>query len=460
MNYQQSDCSGFRRVYVITKLSALGRPTCSDLDHEARSQVRGSRNGDELTRQVSWCLVMSLRLQAVSNTGWQLPQMWSAARSCATRQSCVHPEGASLPDEVHSDKAEQTDTRPDVLRLVVKIMVALSASALALYLLLPHWRHYVSSTDVVDQGSRPTILVSSSGGYGQQTLHTRTIVQPGGGLKLVFSFTVDKFDDTRGADNFVDYRITFSNIDSEGILCGTSKDHIPTQQFNNLAPSTQKGFLQFGSPQNGTGSATDDGSYLSTAQQLYKASFPEWSGRLELQNDSSDGGVYLDRTTTEDGRVVWAESCTLPESTIWRYATGESFSSAERKTFLAPRVAWTSLKDATDFQYAMDSEYVVPRISGIELAEAYPQPQVEDKDFYYTSVIQWAKNMGDVGNIGYTDQPVLIFSKRAVGDREALFIGIAGVVLGAVSALLLAIASGLFDAIWNFAAGRRRDPEN
>jgi hypothetical protein len=362
-----------------------------------------------------------------------------------------------LSSQTRGHTSKRSDSKSDALRLVVKIALALAASALAVYLLLPQWRHYASSASVVDQGTRPTILISSSGGYGQQTLHTRATVQRGGNLKLTFSFTVDKFDETRDVDNFVDYRVTFSNIGNEGVTCGTSKDHVAAQQWNNLLPSTQKGFLQFGSPQNGSTVATEDTSYLSTAQQLYKASYPESAGKLALKSDSSDGGEYVDRTTSDDGLVVWAESCILPESTIWRYPNDESFSSAERKTFLAPRIAWTSLKDATDCQYAMDSEYDVPLMSGVQLSEGYPQPQVDDKQFYYTDVIQWIKNMGDVGNVGYTDQPVLIFSKRGGADREALFLSFAGVIFGAISALLIASASGLFDVIWRVGTDRRKD---
>lgn len=351
------------------------------------------------------------------------------------------------------------DPRSDVLGTVAKLFVALCAFLLVwLFLLSPQWRRYQAMPNAVDQ-TRPTILISTSGGYGQQTLHTRSTVQSDGGLKLVFSLTVDKFEPRRGAVNLVEYLITFSNTGKEGIKCGTSEVPLPTQAFGELLLSTQRGLLQFATPQNSESRSVENPTKTNAVQQLYKASYPSMTGKLTLINDSPDGGAYEDRTTADNKRQILAESCTIPGSAIWRYADGDSNSSAERKTFLGPRIAWTSIKDKTDFQYAIDAQCKLSRtsesITEFQLAEAYPQPQVDDNSFYYASATQWARNPGEIANIGYTDQPVLMFNRRGGADREAFFICIAGVFLGAVASVCVNVASKSLDGVWRFVADRR-----
>ena len=146
-------------------------------------------------------------------------------------------------------------------------------------------------------------------------------------------------------------------------------------------------------------------------------------------------------TTGSNGQYLWVEECELPRESGWRTVQGKSFDASSKLTLLPFQVNWTSIGEATDHQSKMSSQIRVDRGSGRTLVEQYPAMDVFDSAWSYDSRVYWSQKRGDKGNLGYTDQPVYLFSNRGAADKLSIYMLWSGVLLGVIGALLIEMLS-------------------
>lgn len=326
---------------------------------------------------------------------------------------------------------------------VVKVLGALALLALTLVFGWPRLAAYLARDTVVDQGPRGLVVVATRGGAANLTLHVRIDVDRDGAATMVLYVTEEDVTyGEAGTTTSVSYSVSFAgeSLDS-GVTCGTSQDPIARQVFTNLAVGAQKAIEidALGGP----ASALNYNGDVSTAEMAGRV-FPEFRGTLWTLDDA-DG--YAERTPIEGSTDTWAESCSLPYAALWRdESTGGR--ATGRRTLLPPQVDWTSLDSTTDHQAKLDVRIHVDRAHGIELAEAYPAPDVQDDSWLYKSSVTWVGTLGGEANVAFTDNPVWIFADRDEGDTRDTVLMWAGVALGLVAALIVAVVSRLLDVAW------------
>jgi hypothetical protein len=215
--------------------------------------------------------------------------------------------------------------------------------------------------------------------------------------------------------------------------------------FAALSPGTQQAIKI--DAQGGTNSALNygrEGNQSQVGKDVVHAAYREYRTDIHLLND---GSAYENRAVSEDALTVWADVCTLPKSTVWRTNNSSYFGTNPRRTLLIPQVDWTSIGKTTDQQSWLYETVHVPRAQGEQLSESYPQMRSGPSEWTYLGEQSWAGTRGGSSNIGYTDQPVFIFSDRSAADARAFALVVLGLVLGVVGSLVVYIASRSVDLV-------------
>jgi hypothetical protein len=333
-----------------------------------------------------------------------------------------------------------------------KLVLAAATIAATVFIMLPKLQHYLTYNEIPDQGKRGLIIVSSSGSDRDYKLVVRQNLERGGKYDLVFFLTSEGTEYGEATNTrLIDVRITFVGTNfAGGVACGKSTDPVPRQSFDDLAPGTQRAMRVDAA--GGSASAINYNGETAQGDEALKAqNYPTYSTKLWLLKPEANYSYRV--PSSENDETMWAEACTLPENAVWGPALDESLTDSLRRTLVPPQINFTAIGENTDFQKAMQVRINVERAQGEQLVESYPPVETSDDDWSYNAKSYWAGDIGKSGNIGYTDQPVLIFSNRSDADTRALFLMWSGIALGLLATLALFVVSTSISLAWQYFRG-------
>lgn len=297
---------------------------------------------------------------------------------------------------------------------------------------------------VVDQGARALLMVTTEGGNRDYDLQVRSSVAESGDLALTFFFTVDEvvydsIPDTGSlADPFtVSYSIAAAgDFAPDDFTCGTSEDPVPRQPFDQLPSGTQSALELDAAGGNQSALNYENADDLDVESGMYQ----EFSGSIWVVGPDTN---YNERY--EDGGYTFAETCNLATEAIWRWDNSVEFDRAQRMSYLAPQINFSSMRSTTDFQRDIVSTLSIDRRPGLVLTEAYPSPNTGVGTYSYQNSTYSNGNRGEQGNLVYTDQPVFIFSDRDLAVQQSRLLFWGGAALGLAGALFVAALSKTVD---------------
>jgi len=338
-------------------------------------------------------------------------------------------------------------TEFDKNKIIVKLIGAIVLTGIGTTVAILGRDSYLSTSDTVDQGLRPLVVVASSGGDRSYGLNVRMDVQDDKSLRMTFYFTAKGITyREKPASSVISARVSFAGArNDDGLRCGTAINALPQVPFAALSPGTQQAIKI--DAEGGTNSALNYGRESNQPQvgkDVMHGAYREYRTDIHILND---GSAYENRTVGEDEVTVWADVCMLPKTAVWRTNNSSYFGTNPRRTLLIPQVDWTSIGKTTDRQSWLYETVHVPRTQGEQLSESYPQMHAGTSEWTYVGEAYWAGSRGGKANIGYTDQPVFIFSSRSAADARAFALVVLGLILGVIGSLVVYIASRSVDLV-------------
>ena len=218
----------------------------------------------------------------------------------------------------------------------------------------------------------------------------------------------------------------FGDAFKEGVTCGKSPDRLQRLPFDELPVGIKNAAL------------VDAAGSRASAINFGNESNSDFEKNLRSEL------VMLQEITllTNPGSVPsnwsewgpdWHVTCWIAESSAFRTIG----SSAGMESFMPPQVNLTSQESRTDYQNSLAVLISVPREPGVKLVEGYPEPNVSDVYWDRNLTVHWMNATSQEYNIGWTEQPVWIFSQRTTSDERAVKLTLFGVFLGVVGTAVL-----------------------
>ncbi|KRC66779.1 hypothetical protein ASE12_19595 [Aeromicrobium sp. Root236] len=326
-----------------------------------------------------------------------------------------------------------------------KLALSVVAITLAVMYGYPNFRQFLKADDVIDQGQRGLIVIGSHGGHRNYSLQVRNSIDRAGALTMTFYFVAKNVKYGDGYNGFdVHTAIAFVGEGMQAVRCGDSTAPLTSKKVSKLPPGLRRAVKADAS--GGVASATNFNNIAGSKFYQGVDSTPArvYSMQLRLMKDQE---VRYGRVV--DGDVIWAETCHLPPSSIWRASEKGNPAKASRRSLLLPQVNWTSYGNRTDHQQNLNVTSSIERTSGTKLAEAYPPLNTQGDYWWADSKVSWIGRPREIGNIGYNEQSTYIFDDRGGEDDRALYLTLAGSALGILGTLLVFVASRLVDlAFW------------
>lgn len=336
------------------------------------------------------------------------------------------------------------------MRSFVKLSLAVILLTILAFLVVPPISGLISRPEIVDQGGRPLIVITSSGGDRAYALKSRMFIDADGGGRIVFQFTADNvtYGENDGKDDYaksLNYDVYFAGVPKgSNVKCGAD-EAVTAINYEYIAEGAKTAIRMdtFG----GTASATTySAEGAPVDDEVLKGLDLFWFHGWSWEADSS-WPLRSERAPVEDADGVWAEACTFDAAFAWRW-NAEHFQDASERTLLPPQINFTSTDDEIDYQSDMYSDITVHRGQGFELLESNPEFVKYDSYYFYESKTRWSGGAASVKNVAWTDQPVQLFRERGLGlndDRLMLWVGIAA---GLGVTLVLYVISRVFDLVW------------
>lgn len=303
---------------------------------------------------------------------------------------------------------------------------------------------------VVDSGERGLVVIATQGGSPGLTLKVRQSYGQGDQDRLLLFFTAENLTYGEGG-NAQPTRVTVDFVGeafrAASITCGAEIDAAAVQ-WEDVAPGPRRAIeVDYISRKNSAinyNAANDAQPNADAMSNLSVREFTiDWMWPLE-----PDAQRY--RRQVDDRGNVFAEECVISHGAAWRDNFQDAgYALSSMRTLLPFQINWTSIGERTDVQKDMQSMLVIERSAGLTLSEAYPQPSVNDDDWFYWNAVHWAHNAGDVGNLSYSDQPVYIFADRTESDRKAILMLCAGALLGVAATVFVSVCSLILDLFYD-----------
>lgn len=331
----------------------------------------------------------------------------------------------------------------------VKAILAIVALGVIAWLGYPYYESFVRTDDPIDQTERMLVVFGTSGGDRDYNLRVENRVLVDGSVDVVFSVAAPKTKYGNDYNGFeVDVTVAFVGDMAGGIRCGTSDKALAASRVRDLPPGMQAAVRYDAA--GGAGSAInfrgDRG--LGFAEKAPDLVAYQHEAALQLLD------VEDRRYRRESNDYLWAEACHLPAKTVWRSATDGNPLLAPRRTLLLPQFNFTSAADRTDHQHELSVRSVIERDASMVLVESYPLMAIDSSVWSWDARTSWNGKVGEENNIGYTDMSMAVFDARGSADRKAMYLTMAGAVMGVMGALLVYVLSRLVDlALWQYRRG-------
>lgn len=324
----------------------------------------------------------------------------------------------------------------------VKLLLVIAALAALAYVTYAQLQLFLASNDVVDQGSRGLVVIGTDGGDRKYTLEVKNTVQLDGSLVLRFLISASgvKYEEP-GTVFDVNVEVAFVGDHMEGARCGGSKRSLYKAEVEDLSSGLANAVYL--DADGGRDSATNFNDLKGDRFRESVGQFDAHVYRSALALTRSEEN-YARRTVSDDG-TIWVDECTIPKSAIWRTPAHSNFLSGKPRTLLLPQINWTSIGETTDYQNVLTVYNRVERAPGTVLTESYPPMTVGSNAWEAKASVYWTGRLHEPFDVGYTAQSVHIFNDRDLSDDRAVYLTLAGTLLGFIGTLVGLVVSRLVD---------------
>ncbi|MGW5321811.1 hypothetical protein [Rhodococcus pyridinivorans] len=321
----------------------------------------------------------------------------------------------------------------------LKVAMGGAALAASMYFLWTPAVNLLKPEQQVDGGRRGLLVIASNGGNSDQILHVKQSFDGHGKVELAFSFAAPEAKSNRRP---VNYSLHYIGDAFGEIRCGEGAT-AEVASFSSLPAGAQNAVkADLVSRSNSATNYGDESEESRDLEKLQSELIVHTFSGVMWPYDSNDEKRSQRRSA--NGESVFTESCTFATETAWRLPATQTFESATRKTLLPFQVNWSGI-EATDVHRKIESAVTIDRQEGVELINSYPEATSHDYRWTYTNTSYWIGSRTEVGNFGYTDQPVYLFEKRNADEGKSIQILWFGVFLGVALSIAVQIVSKLID---------------
>lgn len=341
----------------------------------------------------------------------------------------------------------------------LKAVVALVASAVLGVVVLPQMLAILNRA-TIDQGVRPLVMVTTSGGDRDYRMRVHNIIDNEGDFRFLLSIVNDDVTYGEGGNVFgVNVHVTLAAPDnSGGMTCSPENGSAATVSASEVDAGTRR-MLETDAVSGRYSSTraieseldqTTDAQVPAPSPTPQTPDFDAALADLNLEQYTADLSLldseYWYSAAVASGGVTWTVECRLDPAVVWRAADPTRPMEQSQATLLAPEFNFGPQTDTSDHQQGMDVTLSLARAEGLELVRAYPDAQVGSMDWTMTYQNRWNRELGDEGNFGYTDAPTFLVGNRNVAAAEQNFLLFGGVLIGLAVTLLVRGLSDLADA--------------
>jgi hypothetical protein len=345
--------------------------------------------------------------------------------------------------------------------LILKAELALVLAAVLLVMFLPRLMDLFGRT-TVDQGARPLVAITTSGGDRGYTLSVRSFVTADGDYRFVVFFVSSGVTFGDSGNTFpIDTLVTLASSDDGATMrCTSGSGLTPAVEVEELAPgvrsvievdavSGRNSSTQFESevdrstPSAATSTApTAQPDAMDPASIVDSLTMRQYSARLWLLDDTYDYSSAF----SQDG-YVYAVECQLERELVWRSVDPADPTNGAEATLLVPEFDFSATAAGSDFQQDLDAQLRIERGEGVELLRSYPEFSIGSAGWQHDYSTLTRGSLGEEGYFLYTEKPTALFQNREVIRQEQNFIFIGGIALGLLVTLIVGSVSDLLGAI-------------
>ncbi|TWX38860.1 hypothetical protein ES689_09690 [Frigoribacterium sp. ACAM 257] len=311
----------------------------------------------------------------------------------------------------------------------------------------------------IDQGTRPLVMVTTTGGNRDYQLRVRNYVDDHGEYSFVLSIVDDDVTYDSGGNAFeVDVQITMAHLaSSPGMSCGPESGVASTVETASLNAGARRMLAvdaNSGSrsstlqatggddldPAAGGGAPAPSGQAPNLEALYDDFVFDRYTTQMSLLDDS-----YVYDTASESNGFTWAVECRIDNALVWRTTDAAEPVEQAQATFFAPEFDFGPQGTTSDYQRDMDITMSLARADGLDLVRSYPESEVGARDWRTTYSNQWNGELGQEGNFGYATGPTFILANRDAVKEDQNFLLFGGVLLGLALTLFIRGLSDLAD---------------
>ncbi|MDD9153992.1 hypothetical protein PUY80_15590 [Plantibacter flavus] len=340
----------------------------------------------------------------------------------------------------------------------VKAIIALVAAGIIGMTVVPQMVSILNRT-MVDQGVRPLVMVTTSGGDRDYRVRIHNVVDEEGDYRFLLSIVNDEVTYGVGGSVFdVNVQVTLAVPQgSAGMTCTPDSGMFASVAVEDVNAGTRK-MLEtdaISGRYSSTGgiptTETDDNSLSAAPSPTPQApDFDAAFSDLELQQYTADVSLldteYWYSTAVASNGMTWTVECSLDRTLIWRSADPSHPMDQPQATLMMPEFNFGPQGAASDHQQGMDVTFSLARSEGLELVRSYPEAKVGSADWTLDYQTRWNKELGEEGNFGYTNAPTFLLANRNAAAAEQNFLVLGGVLIGLALTLFVRGLNDLADA--------------
>ncbi|MBD3940679.1 hypothetical protein IF188_03070 [Microbacterium sp. NEAU-LLC] len=341
----------------------------------------------------------------------------------------------------------------------LKAVVALVGSVVLAAVVLPPM-FSILNRPTVDQGQRPLVMVTTSGGDRDYHLRVHNIIDKDGEFRFLLSVADDEVTYGEGGNVFgVNVQVTLAAPDGTGgMTCAPTYVDSGVISSSDINAGTRR-MLQADAI---SGRYSSTRAIASPPDQEPDSAVPAPSATPQVPDIETlladldvvqyttdlfllDDDYWYTSAATSDG-ATWTVECRLDAAVVWRVGDPTNPMKQPQATLLAPEFNFGPQGDVSDHQQGMDVTLSLARAEGLELVRSYPDAQAGSMDWTMTYENRWNGELGETGNFGYTNAPTFLLQNRNVAAAEQNFLLFGGVLIGLAVTLLVRGLSDLADA--------------
>lgn len=343
--------------------------------------------------------------------------------------------------------------------LLVKAVIAFVAAAIIGIVVVPQMVG-ILNRPTIDQGTRPLVMVTTSGGDRDYRMRVHNVVDEDGNYRFVLSIVNDEVVYEEGANGFVvNVQITLAAPKGSGSMtCAPENATAARIEYADLGPGARR-MLETdavsGRYSSTGGIASDDAEQPSAGSASpAPAATPDFEQEfsdLDLQRYTADLSLldteFWYNSAVTSGDWVWTVECRLDAALVWRTSDPARAVHQPQATLMAPEFNFGPQEAKSDYQQDMDVTLAVARAEGLDVVRSYPDALAGSADWTMTYENRWSRDLGDEGFFGYTNAPTFLLANRNAAATEQNFLLFGGVLIGLALTLTVRGLSDLADAL-------------